>query len=115
MSDQDPARAALQEQHAILRSEIEELGADPEADDLTFSDDAGFSDRSHSTEERSRLISLVQALRSNLAEVDRALARLDAGTYGRCERCGREIDPERLGALPWAPLCIDCKHKTGPR
>ena len=46
-----------------------------------------------------------------LADIDAALARIDAGTYGRCERCGNPIDEERLEALPWATLCIDDKRK----
>ena len=104
-------RAQLEEQRANLRREILEQGADPNADEVAFVDDAGFSDRSHSTEERSRLISVVKALRSNLRDVDRALAKMDAGTYGTCERCGKPIAPERLEALPWAMLCIDCKQK----
>jgi RNA polymerase-binding transcription factor len=104
-------RAALQEQWANLRREIEEQGADPDSDELAFRDDAGFSDRSHSTEERSRLVSVVKALRSNLHDVDRALAKMQAGTYGICERCGNPISPERLEAIPWATLGIDCKQK----
>jgi RNA polymerase-binding transcription factor len=104
-------RAQLQEHRVNLRSEIREQGADPDADEVAFVDDAGFSDRSHSTEERSRLISLVKALRSNLRDVDLALRKMDAGTYGTCERCGNPIAPERLEALPWAMLCIDCKQK----
>jgi RNA polymerase-binding transcription factor len=43
-------------------------------------------------------------------EIDRALARIDAGTYGRCERCGQEIPPERLEAVPYATLCVTCKQ-----
>lgn len=112
----DPAfvaglRAQLEEQRVHLRREIEDQGADPDADEVAFVDDAGFSDRSHSTEERSRLISVVKALRSNLRDVERALAKIEAGTYGMCERCGDPIGPERLEALPWAILCIDCKQK----
>jgi RNA polymerase-binding transcription factor len=107
----DERRGELLEQRSNLRREIEEQGADPDADEVAFVDDSGFSDRSHSTEERSRLISLVKALRSNLHDVERALAKIDAGTYGTCERCGTAIAPERLEALPWAMLCIDCKHK----
>ncbi len=107
----DRLRAELEEQRSNLRREIEEQGADPGADEVAFVDDAGFSDRSHSTEERSRLISVVKALRSNLRDVERALAKMDAGTYGTCERCGRPIASERLEALPWALLCIECKHK----
>ena len=104
-------RGALTEQRSQLRREIGEQGADPDSDEVSFVDDAGFSDRSHSTQERSRLISVVETLRSNLAEVERALARIDAGTYGTCERCGKPIDPARLEARPWALLCIDCKQK----
>src|SRR6185503_16184060 len=49
----------------------------------------------------------------HLAEVDAALARLDAGTFGTCVRCGREIAQERLDALPWAAHCIDCQRIVG--
>lgn len=104
-------RGALTEQRAHLRREIADQGADPDSDEVSFVDDAGFSDRSHSTQERSRLISVVEALRSNLADVDRALGRIDVGTYGSCERCGEPIDPARLEARPWAMLCIECKQK----
>jgi DnaK suppressor protein len=108
-------RGELIRQRDHLRGEIVAQGADPDSDDVTFVDDAGFADRSHSTEERSRVISVVRALRSNLFDVQRALARMDAGTYGVCERCGNGISSERLEALPWAVLCIDCKQKAGAR
>ncbi len=45
-----------------------------------------------------------------LVEVDAALARLEAGTYGLCRACGREIGTERLEAVPYATLCIDDKR-----
>ncbi|MGE5225361.1 MAG: TraR/DksA family transcriptional regulator [Planctomycetaceae bacterium] len=106
-------REDLLRQREDLRSEISEHGADPDSDEVAFEGDAGFSDRSHSTEERSREISVARALRSNLRLVDRAIAKLDAGTYGTCERCGRPIAPERLEAIPWALLCIDCKKAVG--
>ena len=104
-------RRELQEHRDHLRREIADQGADPDADEVAFVDDAGFSDRSHSTEERSRLIALVKALRSNLRDAERALAKITAGSYGTCERCGNAITPERLEALPWAVLCIDCKQR----
>jgi DnaK suppressor protein len=47
--------------------------------------------------------------------VERALAKIEAGRYGACERCGRPISPERLEALPWAALCIECKRAGTPR
>lgn len=106
-------RAELDHQRADLRREMDDHGADPDTDEMSFDGDAGFSDRSHSTEERSRVLSVVRALRSNLHDVDRALAKLDAGTYGTCERCDEPIGAERLEAIPWALLCIGCKKKVG--
>ena len=46
-----------------------------------------------------------------LTAIDRALGRIDAGTYGVCVNCGAQIAPERLEARPWATLCIECKRK----
>lgn len=43
-------------------------------------------------------------------EIDDALARIDAGTYGTCVRCGRAIPEERLAAVPYAVLCVSCKR-----
>jgi RNA polymerase-binding protein DksA len=47
-----------------------------------------------------------------LIAIDAALGRLDEGTYGVCQRCGRQIAPERLEARPWASLCIDCQREV---
>lgn len=46
-----------------------------------------------------------------LAAIEAAIDRIDAGAYGRCERCDQPIAEERLRALPYATLCIDCKRK----
>ena len=45
------------------------------------------------------------------AEVLEALARIDAGTYGVCARCGKDINPVRLSVLPTATLCRDCAEE----
>jgi DnaK suppressor protein len=50
-----------------------------------------------------------------LAEIDAALERIDAGAYGTCASCGDQIPPERLEAVPWANLCIDCKRREAER
>jgi RNA polymerase-binding protein DksA len=47
-----------------------------------------------------------------ISEIDDALKRIDAGTYGTCTNCGQEIPRERLEANPWASLCIDCKRRA---
>jgi DnaK suppressor protein len=58
--------------------------------------------------ERSQVASLARQAEAHLAEVDAALARLEAGTYGVCERCGRPIEPARLDARPTARTHVTC-------
>ena len=45
-----------------------------------------------------------------LAAIDAALQRIEEATFGKCVNCGKEIGEERLAALPWATLCIDCRR-----
>jgi RNA polymerase-binding transcription factor DksA len=58
--------------------------------------------------DRAQVAALLAAARHDLAEVDAARARVDAGTYGVCARCGRPIAPERLEARPAARTCVTC-------
>jgi DnaK suppressor protein len=108
-------RDELTRHRDFLRTEITTQGADPDSYDVNFVYDAGFADRGHSSEERSQVIAVVRALRANLRDVERALAKMETGTYGTCERCGQPISLERLEALPWAELGNDCKQRTGTR
>ena len=50
---------------------------------------------------------LEEGAQQTLTQIDRALAKLEDGSYGTCERCGKPIGEERLRARPWATLCID--------
>lgn len=61
--------------------------------------------------ERAQTQSLLDAAGTALEEIDAALARLDAGTYGRCAGCGEEIAPARLAARPVARTCIACASR----
>jgi DnaK suppressor protein len=58
--------------------------------------------------ERSQVEALVRQARAHLVEVDAALDRVGAGTYGTCERCGRPIAAARLEARPVARTCVTC-------
>lgn len=58
--------------------------------------------------ERSQLAALVRQVQAHLAEVDAALERMDTGTYGVCEVCGRPIARERLEVRPAARTCVAC-------
>jgi DnaK suppressor protein len=60
--------------------------------------------------EQQRDLALRDHNEQHLAEIDAALARLDAGTYGSCTSCHGPVGAERLEARPWAALCIDCQR-----
>ncbi|MCD4685653.1 MAG: TraR/DksA family transcriptional regulator [Anaerolineae bacterium] len=52
--------------------------------------------------------STIKAVRTRLRQIKEALARVEAGTYGVCDNCGREIDIARLEAIPYTWLCLRC-------
>jgi DnaK suppressor protein len=111
--DDGSVRATLQQQRDDLRHQLTEFGANPDDGELESSEfDAGFADSAHSTAERGNVLALVDRLREQLQEIEKALGKLDAGTYGICESCGNEISPERLEALPHSTLCVTCKQKS---
>jgi RNA polymerase-binding transcription factor DksA len=69
--------------------------------------DEGFADSGQVAAEQGENKVLAQRLRNELDEVERALAKLDDGTYGRCEVCGQPIAEPRLEAMPATRFCID--------
>lgn len=79
-----------------------------EASRLTAADDEHDPEGSTIAFERSQASTLLAAARDHLTDVDAALARIAAGSYGRCERCGQEVARDRLLARPTARTCIDC-------
>lgn len=85
----------------------EELGESIEVpDQMTYGSQAAAASQVF---DQQRDLALRDRAIGHLAQVDAALARLDDGTFGRCLRCGREIAPARLEALPWAAHCIECQ------
>ncbi len=58
--------------------------------------------------ERAQVDALAEQAARRVAEAEAALGRLDAGTYGTCQRCGRPVPEARLEARPTAPLCVEC-------
>jgi RNA polymerase-binding protein DksA len=72
--------------------------------------ETGMADTATVTVDRELDYSLEENSVHVLREIDAALARIDAGTFGTCTRCGKPIGEERLDAMPYATLCIDCKR-----
>ena len=58
--------------------------------------------------DRLNRVGTARELEAMLRDVDRALAKVEEGTYGICDRCGRLIPEARLEARPWSVLCVDC-------
>jgi DnaK suppressor protein len=106
-------RADLEEEKASVERQLTEHGAPVGQDNVDLAVNEGFADSAQATTERAQLISLIEQLRAQHADLAKALARIDSGTYGKCERCGQEIPIERLEAIPTASLCVACKQALG--
>jgi RNA polymerase-binding transcription factor DksA len=100
-------RATYTKQAAALREEADELARDRDPGDVQFDEESGMGDGMNVERERDLALS-AQAMAA-VDEIDVALEKLTLGTYGICERCGQAIPKERLKAIPWAALCVQCK------
>jgi DnaK suppressor protein len=98
------ARAQLEAERASLRRQLVELLGSGEGDEPAF--DEGFADSSQVAAEQGEVRALAANLQSLLADVERALKKLDEGTYGSCEVCGQPIAPARLEAMPATRYCV---------
>lgn len=111
--DTGAAKEALTKERTHLVHQLDELGA-AESGDLRADLDFGgsFADAAAVTAERTEVLGLVESLKSQLNDVDKALAAIEAGTYGTCENCGKGIGADRLEFRPASVLCVDCKTKA---
>jgi DnaK suppressor protein len=115
--DLDVVRAALQERRAAARGRVGALAQRPELGSAQ-----GFGKRigDGTVEAISRLteIGVGRTLETGLLRIERALAKLDEGSYGVCDSCGRPIPKARLRAMPDSVLCVECasaERRTAPR
>lgn len=110
--DEVEARRRLRAERADVAARLRDLGVS--FDDIVDAARDSNLDDEHDPEgttiaaERSLVSSLARSSERHLAEVDAALERLAAGTYGRCVRCGGPIAADRLDARPSTPVCIAC-------
>jgi DnaK suppressor protein len=107
-------KAALEAERDRLEHELADLERDSATNQSDTSGENNYRD--HMADQGTATFGkeLDMTLEGNVRElykaVTNALARIDAGTYGACLRCGKEIHIERLGAMPAAELCIVCKE-----
>ena len=98
-------RTTFDEEHLSDQSESDSLGE-------ISSYDQHQADLGTETFEREKDLSILEQVEAELADVEHALRRLDDGTYGTCEACGKVIDDARLEALPAARFCLDDQSKA---
>jgi RNA polymerase-binding transcription factor len=111
------AQAELESEAASLRADLAKAASDI-AERLTDSvRDAGDDQADAGTKafEREQELAFTQNAQDLLDQGERALARIDAGTYGVCESCGKPIGKARLLAFPRATLCVECKQREEHR
>ncbi|MER7734262.1 TraR/DksA C4-type zinc finger protein [Streptomyces erythrochromogenes] len=114
----------VEEARAELVSEVLRLRAELDASEVAISglmrdsgDGAGDDQADTGTKNITRESELALAANASsmLEQTERALERLEAGTYGLCENCGQPIGKARMQAFPRATLCVDCKQKQERR
>jgi DnaK suppressor protein len=114
-ADGSPGRQLAQERQAALDrlTALErDFSAIVEAAGQANADDEHDPEGATIAFERQHVAALIDQTRHQLARVDAAIGRLDAGQYGRCEHCGQPIPAARLAARPTATTCIRCASRS---
>lgn len=104
----DDIRTMLEARRSRLADELAELTATPRDPAAAVSFGKRIGDGTTEAVERIAATSAARSLAAKAEEVDRALEKLDEGSYGRCDTCGEPIPGERLEAVPWAAQCVGC-------
>ena len=106
-------RSRLQAEDKRLRDELAQIETEAKPTE-TRREGSPFGKREEEATESSDLekrLAMEKRIGGAMSEIEHALQKLDAGTYGLCDVCGKSISPERLEALPQASVCVDCKAK----
>jgi DnaK suppressor protein len=117
-ADVDQIRRSLRARHDELTDEYDRAVAQNQILRLVEVADTAGDDQADSgakTAERDAAQSVLRAILDRRAQFEHALARLDEGSYGRCEGCGRAIPVERLEIFPSATTCVSCKQSRERR
>ena len=100
----------LHERTQLLQRIAQERGGLVSRADMAAEHDVrSFDDRAQAISERNDEFAMNEHETAELGDIEAALKRIDAGTYGQCTDCGVTIPPARLNAYPTAKRCIDCQ------
>jgi RNA polymerase-binding protein DksA len=113
--DTNKFRSLLEEERGRVKAAIDNIHqehpgsiSDETGEDAVY--DNHLADTATETYDRELDYTLEENSEHVLSEIDAALKRIEDGTYGQCSNCGKQIPEERLEALPYATLCIDCQR-----
>ncbi len=98
----------LERKQAILRK-MQQYYQESQEMETNIAQDA--VDKAESSYTKEFLLSLTDAEREQLSQIQAALRRLEKGEYGICQSCGQPINKKRLKIIPWTSLCINCQEK----
>jgi DnaK suppressor protein len=113
----DPADAGRDARETLLRkrseivTKVDQLGAHDPAEVANLGFGKRIGDATSYAVGRMTDAYQARTIYATVAEIDQALERIDAGTYGRCTSCGLAIPAERLDAVPSAALCVPCSAR----
>lgn len=100
-------RAQIVSDVSYMADEIRALGIDQDDENGALGNH--IAEDGSSVTESERIVVVSEDLQDILAQVNAALERMDDGTYGQCQRCGRSIAAARLEAFPYVAYCIECQ------
>ncbi len=103
-------RTRIETELASLDAEVAILGKDQQTEGGSTGNH--MADGATDIAEQDRDMALIGTLQERMREVDLALERLQQGSYGVCDACGKAIPAERLEARPFSILCVDCQSKA---
>jgi DnaK suppressor protein len=109
--DERSLERILEARRRDLARELAQLTERPKDAGPNLSFGKRIGDGTNEAVERINSTAAARSVAASLAEVERAMVKLAEDTYGRCDACGRTIPEDRLGALPWAAHCVDCRAR----
>ncbi len=111
---QEKLRKQLEERKADIESNVSYMAEEIRAIGIDQDDESGslgnhIADDGSSVSEAERLVTISEDFQHILGQINAALVRMEEGTYGTCQRCGKPIAAERLKAFPYVAYCIECQ------
>ena len=107
-------RAELEKRRTEITDDVRRMSEEIQSIGVEQDSEAGsvgnhFADDGSSVQESERLATMSGDMQEMLNQIDAALERIDDGTFGTCQRCGKQINPERIESFPYVAYCIECQ------